>query len=96
MALGERSEPQSRESSINVALVPTLNCHSALILMSYGQSNIILIINKYINYIPVILEFICDISDLNLSKIQLQYKHKNTCAEPRMHMRDDVMFDYVT
>ena len=24
------------------------------------------------------------------------YKHKNMCAEPRMHMRDDVMFDYVT
>ena len=25
-----------------------------------------------------------------------KYKHKNTCAEPGMHMRDDVMFDYVT
>ena len=25
-----------------------------------------------------------------------KYKHKNMCAEPRMHMRDDVMFDYVT
>ena len=69
----QRSEPQSRESSIKVSLVPTLNCHSALILMSYGQSNFILLINKYINYIPVILDFICDISDLNLSKIQLQF-----------------------
>ena len=36
--------------------------NSALILISYGQSNIILIINKYINYIAVIHEFICDIS----------------------------------
>ena len=69
---GERSEPQNRELSVKVALVPKLNCHSALILMSYGQSYIILLINKYINYIPVILEFICDISDLNFSEIQLQ------------------------
>ena len=32
--IGERSEPQSRELSIKVALLPTLDCYSALILMS--------------------------------------------------------------
>ena len=39
--------------------------------MSYGQSNIILLIIFF--YISVILELICDILDLNLGKIQLQF-----------------------
>ena len=58
VALGERSEPQSRESSIKVALIPTLNCSSGLNLMSYGQSNIILLIINIFSYISVILELI--------------------------------------
>ena len=66
-------EPQSRESSIKVALIPTLNCSSGLNLMSYGQSNIILLIINKFSYISVILELICDILDLNLGKIQLQF-----------------------
>ena len=40
--------------------------------MSYGQSNIILLIINIFTYISVILESICDILDLNLGKIQLQ------------------------
>ena len=71
--LGERSEPQSRESSIKVALIPTLNCSSGPNLISYGQSNIILLIINKFSYISVILELICDILDLNFGKIQLQF-----------------------
>ena len=41
--------------------------------MSYGQSNIILLIINIFSYISVILELICDILDLNLGKIQLQF-----------------------
>ena len=41
--------------------------------MSYGQSNIILLIINIFSYISVILEMICDILDLNLGKIQLQF-----------------------
>ena len=41
--------------------------------MSYGQSNIILLIINIYSYISVILELICDILDLNLGKIQLQF-----------------------
>ena len=41
--------------------------------MSYGQSNIILLILNIFSYISVILELICDILDLNLGKIQLQF-----------------------
>ena len=41
--------------------------------MSYGQSNIILLIINIVSYISVILELICDILDLNLGKIQLQF-----------------------
>ena len=41
--------------------------------MSYGQSNIILLILNICSYISVILELICDILDLNLGKIQLQF-----------------------
>ena len=37
--------------------------------MSYGQSNIILLIINIFSYISVILELICDILDLNLGKI---------------------------
>ena len=73
MSLGERSEPQSRVSSIKVALIPTLNCSSRLNLMSYGQSNSILLIINIFSYISVIFELICDILDLNLGKIQLQF-----------------------
>ena len=39
--------------------------------MSYGQSNIILLIINIFSYISVILELISDILDLNLGKIQL-------------------------
>ena len=41
--------------------------------MSYGQSNIILPLINIFSYISVILELICDILDLNLGKIQLQF-----------------------
>ena len=41
--------------------------------MSYGQSNIILLIINIFSYLSVILELICDILDLNLGKIQLQF-----------------------
>ena len=41
--------------------------------MGYGQSNIILLIINIFSYISVILEMICDILDLNLGKIQLQF-----------------------
>ena len=41
--------------------------------MSYGQSNIILLIINIFSYISVILELICDILELNLGKIQLQF-----------------------
>ena len=41
--------------------------------MSYGQSNIILLIINIFSYISVILELICDILDLNLGKIQQQF-----------------------
>ena len=41
--------------------------------MSYGKSNIILLIINIFSYISVILELICDILDLNLGKIQLQF-----------------------
>ena len=41
--------------------------------MSYGQSNIILLIINIFSYISVIFELICDILDLNLGKIQLQF-----------------------
>ena len=41
--------------------------------MSYGQSNIILLIINIFSYISVILEMICDILDLNLGKIKLQF-----------------------
>ena len=41
--------------------------------MSYGQSNIVLLIINIFSYISVILEMICDILDLNLGKIQLQF-----------------------
>ena len=41
--------------------------------MSYGQSNIILLIINIFSYISVILELICDILDLNLGKIQIQF-----------------------
>ena len=41
--------------------------------MSFGQSNIILLILNIFSYISVILELICDILDLNLGKIQLQF-----------------------
>ena len=36
--------------------------------MSYGQSNIILLIINIFSYLSVILELICDILDLNLGK----------------------------
>ena len=54
-------------------LIPTLNCYFELNLMSYGQSNIILLIKNIFTHIFVILELICDILDLNLCKIQLQF-----------------------
>ena len=73
MSQGERSEPQNRESSIKVALLPSLNCSSGFDLMSYGKSNIILLIINIFSYISVILELICDILDQNLGKIQLQF-----------------------
>ena len=41
--------------------------------MSNGQSNIILLIINIFSYISVILELICDILDLNLGEIQLQF-----------------------
>ena len=41
--------------------------------MSYGQSNIIVLIINIFSYISVILELIYDILDLNLGKIQLQF-----------------------
>ena len=41
--------------------------------MSYGQSNIIILIINIFSYISVILELICDILDLNLDEIQLQF-----------------------
>ena len=43
--------------------------------MSYGQSNIILLIINIFSYISVILDLICDIGllDLNLGKIKLQF-----------------------
>ena len=41
--------------------------------MRYGQSNIILLIINIFSYISVIIELICDILDLNLGKIQLQF-----------------------
>ena len=41
--------------------------------MSYGHPNIILLIINIFSYISVILELICDILDLNLGKIQLQF-----------------------
>ena len=43
--------------------------------MSYGQSNIILLIINIFSYISVILELICDILDLNLGKIQSSTIH---------------------
>ena len=72
-SLGERSKPQSRESSINVALISTLNRFSVLNLMIHGQSNIILLIINIFSYISEILEQIRNILDMNLGEIQLQF-----------------------
>ena len=41
--------------------------------MSYDQSNIILSIINILTYIYVIHMLICDILDMNLGKIQLQF-----------------------
>ena len=41
--------------------------------MSYGQSNIILLIINIFFYLSVILELICAMLDLNLGKIQLKF-----------------------
>ena len=41
--------------------------------MSYGQSNLILPIINIFTYIFVIHRLICDILDMNLGKIQLQF-----------------------
>ena len=50
LALGEHSEPQSRELTIKVALIPALKYYSALNLISYGESNTILpIINTILD-----------------------------------------------
>ena len=41
--------------------------------MSYGQYNIILCITNIFTDIYVIFKLICDLLDLNLGKIQLQF-----------------------
>ena len=63
-----------------MALIPTLNCSSGLNLVSYGQSNIILLIINICSYISVILELICDILDLNLGKTRL-HKSRSSRSE---------------
>ena len=73
-----------------VALIPTLNCSSGLNLMSYGQSNIILIIINIFSYISVIFELICDILDLNLGKIQRRHSlHQPSPVRHEWHLCEE-------